>query len=174
MVLGLLFIPLAGSFLSMLPSRRVVRPPGAVDEKLFLELCTRCGICVDACSSEGRGTLEPCGILDGVSMMGTPKVNPLRAPCEARYGICEGRLPCVKSCPTGALRWIEPEEIKLGSVSWSPGRCIAVLGGECLVCAEVCPVPGVITREMGSRSSIVIDVWGVGDAFTHAQPTQRH
>ncbi|MCF3653452.1 MAG: 4Fe-4S dicluster domain-containing protein [Aigarchaeota archaeon] len=149
MMLGLLFIPLAGGFLSMLPGGRVVRPPGAVDERLFLELCTRCGICVKACSSEGRGTLEPCGLLDGVSMMGTPKVNPLRAPCESRYGMCEGRLPCVRSCPTGALRWIEPEEIKLGSVSWSPDRCIAVLGGECLVCAEVCPAPGAITPRNG-------------------------
>jgi len=143
-LLGALFTPLLGGILFTLPRKKVVRPPGAVKEDLFLKICIRCGLCIEACFKEGRGTLEPCGILDGIALIGTPKVNPLRAPCEALYGKCEGKLPCVKACPTGALKWVEPHEIKIGSVEWYPRRCIAVLRGGCLVCAEVCPVPGAI------------------------------
>lgn len=146
-IAGAIIIPLVLGFIHVLPSERVVRPPGAVEEKLFLEICMRCGICIKACSKEGRGTLEPCVLMDGPSLIGTPKVNPLRAPCEAVHGKCEGKLPCVKSCPTGALKWMEPGQIKLGSVRWNPRICIAFYGAECLVCAEVCPVPGAIIPE---------------------------
>lgn len=143
-MLGALLVPFIGGSLATLPSRRVVRPPGAIHEERFLEICVRCGVCIEACFKEGRGTLELCDLLDGPPLIGTPKVNPLRAPCEALYGKCENKLPCVKSCPTGALRWVEPTEIKLGSVKWSSGFCIASRGGTCLVCAEVCPIPGAI------------------------------
>lgn len=140
-------LPLVGGSISALPSKRVVRPPGAVEEEFFMKICVRCGICIEACSREGRGTLEFCSILDGPPLIGTPKVNPLRAPCEFLYGKCEGKLPCVKSCPTGALRWAESSKIKLGSVKWSHRLCIAFHGADCLICAEVCPVPGAIIPE---------------------------
>jgi len=146
-MLGALLVPLVGISIAALPSRRVVRPPGAIEEERFLEICVRCGACIEACFRDGRGTLEPCGLPDGLPLIGTPKVNPLRAPCEALYGKCENNLPCIRSCPTGALKWVEPDEIKLGSVKWSPRLCIAFLGGTCLICAEVCPVPGAITPE---------------------------
>ncbi|RLF15256.1 MAG: hypothetical protein DRJ66_04690 [Thermoprotei archaeon] len=148
-IMGALLMPIIGRLLFTFPRKRVVRPPGAIKEDDFLRACIRCGMCIEACSRDGTGTLEPCGILDGIPLMGTPKVNPLKAPCEARYGRCEGVLPCVKACPTSALKWIEPDRIKLGSVEWNPKRCIAVLHGDCLVCAEVCPVPGAITIRRG-------------------------
>jgi len=123
----------------------VVRPPGAVIEEEFLKRCIRCGRCISACSTNGSGTLEECGYLDGFSLVGTPKVNPIRAPCEALFGKCEGVLPCVKACPTGALVWVEPHQIKLGSVEWIKERCIAFKKGGCLVCYETCPVDGAIS-----------------------------
>jgi len=43
--------------------------------------------------------------------------------------ICEG-LPCVKSCPTGALQWDEV----IGRVILFPEECI-----HCDLCVEVCP-----------------------------------
>lgn len=123
----------------------VVRPPGAVVEEEFLKRCIRCGKCIVACSTNGSGTLEECGYLDGLSLVGTPKVNPIRAPCEALFGKCEGVLPCIKACPTSALMWVEPHQIKLGSVKWIKERCIAFKKGGCLVCYETCPLDSAIS-----------------------------
>ncbi len=131
---------------------KVVRPPGAIVEEEFLKKCIRCGRCVEACSTNGTGTLELCTFSDGFNVVGTPKINAYKAPCEARFGRCEGVLPCVKACPTGALIWVEPHEIKLGSVEWLRERCIAFKGGHCLVCYEVCPVEeAIIVREVNIR-----------------------
>jgi len=131
-----------------LPRKRVVRPPGAITEEKFLELCIRCGVCIITCSREGTGTLEPCSLSDGLALYGTPKINPLKAPCEAVKGRCEGILPCVRSCPTGALQYIDTNRIKLGTVIWNPRNCIAVRkGGGCLVCIEACPIVGAITSK---------------------------
>lgn len=131
--------------LAILPRKRVVRPPGAIVEEVFLELCSRCGACITACSKEGTGALEPCSLTDGLVLYRTPKINPLKAPCEAVEGRCKGVLPCVRSCPTGALQFIDISEIKLGTVIWNSKNCIAVKkGGGCLVCIEVCPIKGAI------------------------------
>lgn len=128
-----------------LPRKRVIRPPGAIVEEEFLELCIRCSACIITCSKEGTGTLEPCSLIDGLALYGTPKINPFKAPCEAVKGRCEGKLPCVRSCPTGALQYVEVSKIKLGTVIWNSKNCIAVKkGGGCLVCIEVCPVVGAI------------------------------
>jgi len=136
---------LAKLFFRLPKESKVVRPPGAIVEEEFLNKCIRCGKCVAACSTDGSGTLETCGYLDGLSLVGTPKVNPIKAPCEALFGKCEGVLPCVKACPTKALVWVEPHQIKLGSVEWIKERCIAFRKGGCLVCYETCPVDGAIS-----------------------------
>jgi len=125
--------------------RNVVRPPGALIENVFLKLCTKCGLCIEACGIAGTGTLEKCSIFHGLEKRGTPRVNPLKAPCEIIKGRCEDSPPCVKACPTGALQLVDSSFVKLGSVEWYRDRCIAVIkGGGCLVCYEVCPISGAI------------------------------
>lgn len=142
--LALIGSSLAGisAFIPLQPRSRLVRPPGAVVEDKFLSLCIRCGLCIEKCVT---GTLEPSTILDGPAVWATPKVNAVRAPCEAVGGRCEGILPCVEACPTGALVKVDTESIKMGSVRWVKENCIAYLRkGGCLVCFEVCPIRGAI------------------------------
>ena len=135
-------MPVLAALAKIRPTVEFVRPPGAVVEEEFLALCTRCEACIEACLT---GTLEPVSPLASLAAWGTPRVNPLKAPCEFLAGRCEELLPCIQACPTGALRIVEVSWIKLGSVEWIKENCIAYrYGGGCLVCKEVCPVPGAI------------------------------
>lgn len=135
-------VPLAAAAARAGGPPKLVRPPGALVEEEFLARCARCGACIEVCVT---GTLEPVSPLLSLAAWGTPMVNPLKAPCEFIHGRCEGILPCVQACPTGALMMVGTEEIKLGSVEWMKENCIAYRrGGGCLVCKEVCPVPNAI------------------------------
>ena len=145
-----------GSVARLLPSRRVVRPPGALVEDAFLARCIRCGQCVESCVT---GTLTFCTIEDGLAIWGTPKVDPLRAPCEAVAGRCEDYRACVEACPTSALVYVEPERVKMGSAIWIPENCIAQRGGHCLVCEEVCPVEDAITHKGKGRGRKKVPVF---------------
>jgi NAD-dependent dihydropyrimidine dehydrogenase PreA subunit len=51
-------------------------------------------------------------------------------------------MPCVKSCPTGALT-LPPqvwEGYRLGTLEFLPERCVTYRGTPCRVCADACPV----------------------------------
>lgn len=121
-------------------SETLVRPPGAVEEELFVARCMRCNRCLEVCPT---GTITIAGVEDGLLTMGTPKVDALRGPCEAFAGRCEDLLPCVSSCPTGALQ--SGRGIKIGSAEINRSLCIAwTRNGGCLVCKEICPVPAAI------------------------------
>ena len=75
-------------------ARWMPRPPGAVDGKDFLALCSRCGQGVTSCPYE---TLRLAGPFDPAPG-GTPFFVPEEIPCY----MCKD-IPCVKACPTGAL-----------------------------------------------------------------------
>lgn len=109
----------------------LLRPPGAVSEAAFLEACTRCGDCAQACPHEAiRPATERLR-----EAAGTPVVDPIAAPCL----MCED-LPCIASCETGALRPEAPAA--LGSARVQPLDCLNRLSSTCSVCVERCPVPG--------------------------------
>jgi len=135
----------AGVLVGFIPSyvrslKSPVRPPGAVEEDLFLARCLRCGRCLEVCPT---GAITLSGVEDGLMAVGTPTVDALRGPCEAFAGRCDGLLPCVRSCPSGALQW--GRGIKIGSAEIDRSLCIAwKRNGGCLVCKEVCPVPEAI------------------------------
>ena len=66
-----------------------LRPPGAVEEELFLERCTRCGDCIPAC---------PYGSIKKNPANGFPILFANESPCF----LCDD-VPCVAACETEAL-----------------------------------------------------------------------
>lgn len=113
---------------------RALRPPWAVPETLFLQLCTRCGECQGACETQiiSRG--------DG----GYPKIDFSRGECT----FCQA---CVDSCPEGALAVLGKSQ---GAVPWHHvanigQECLGIKGVYCKSCGEVCEV-GAISFTFGS------------------------
>ncbi len=102
--------------------RLFLRPPGALDEKLFLASCIKCGQCLQVCPPQ---VIELAGISQGFGI-GTPYIIPRQGGCI----LCNG-LPCVLACPTGALN----HDLSLGkdaemglAVITNPETCLSVQG----------------------------------------------
>ena len=116
----------------------LIRPPGAIPEDRFLDICLRCEECVKACSSTG-GCLQPSGAEYGWAGFWTPRAR-------MREGYCEyGCILCGQVCPSGAILPLN-EEVKkqtiIGTAYIDRSRCIPFERGEdCIVCEEHCPTP---------------------------------
>jgi ferredoxin-type protein NapG len=101
-----------------------LRPPGAADEALFLERCTKCGDCTKAC---------PYGSITFHPQNGTPVIFADQMPCY----LCED-VPCIAACATEALHPVEGRlQIRMGLASVSHRVCTA--GQGCHACASQCP-----------------------------------
>jgi ferredoxin-type protein NapG len=107
--------------------RLLLRPPGALDEDIFLASCIKCGQCLQVCPPQ---VIKLAGISQGFGI-GTPYIIPREGGCI----LCSG-LPCVLACPTGALT----HELSLGkdaemglAVISGPGTCLSVRGVNDLV-----------------------------------------
>jgi len=72
----------------------LLRPPGAVDEESYRNLCIKCGQCLQVCPYDSI-LLED---IDGGATMGMAYIDPSKRGCY----LCEA-FPCVLACPTGAL-----------------------------------------------------------------------
>ncbi len=115
------------------PSRTLVRPPGALPEKEFLEKCTRCNECVKVCPEESImkfvGEESPLHL--------TPMLSVRKSPCV----LCED-FPCIKVCEPEAL--VMPaarEEVKMGIAVINEKLCYAWQGGQdCDYCIKECPI----------------------------------
>jgi polyferredoxin len=116
----------------------LIRPPGAVTEEDFLDLCLRCEACVKACSATG-GCLQPAGFEHGISGFWTPRADMRRGYCEYSCTLC-GQV-----CPSGAIKPLDEETKKrrvIGLAYIDRSRCIPwERGEECIVCEEHCPLP---------------------------------
>ena len=107
--------------------RLLLRPPGALDEDVFLASCIKCGQCLQVCPPQ---VIKLAGISQGFGV-GTPYIIPREGGCI----LCSG-LPCVLACPTGALA----HELSLGkdaemglAVISGPDTCLSVRGVNDLV-----------------------------------------
>ena len=118
---------------------KVIRPPGAVEERAFLERCIRCAECMKVCPNNA---LHPAFFEAGVEGLWTPILI-------ARIGYCEySCVLCGQVCPTGAIQKITEKEkmgigqppIKIGTAFYDHGRCLPwSMQTPCIVCEEFCP-----------------------------------
>ena len=77
-------------------NRRVpIRPPGSVQEDLFLDLCIRCGQCFVVCPGP---VLRPAGLEYGIESLWTPAADLDHAGCH------QDCKHCTQVCPTGAIQ----------------------------------------------------------------------
>jgi len=115
---------------------RLIRPPGAVPEKEFLELCQRCGLCMKVCPTNA---INPTLAEAGMAGLWTPRLIMIMGYCEYTCTLC------TSVCPTGAIKEITAKEkierpIKIGSAFIDRGRCLPWSGNfPCIVCEEHCP-----------------------------------
>ena len=118
---------------------RVIRPPGSVPEKEFLERCIRCAECMKVCPNDA---LHPAFFEAGIEGIWTPILIP-------RIGYCEHScVLCGQVCPTGAIQKITEEQklgigqkpISIGTAFYDQGRCLPwAMSTPCIVCEEFCP-----------------------------------
>jgi ferredoxin-type protein NapG len=102
-----------------------LRPPGAVEEELFLDRCTRCGDCLPAC---------PYGSIKKDLATGYPVIFANESPCY----LCED-FPCIAACGEDALLPVEDRtEVRMGLAVVSRADCTADQG--CQFCLAKCPV----------------------------------
>lgn len=101
-----------------------MRPPGAVEELLFLERCTRCNDCATAC---------PHHSIQFDRRDGSPVIFPDQEPCH----LCDD-FPCIAACATDALVTVASrEEVRMGLAVVSHHLCTASQG--CHACVSQCP-----------------------------------
>ncbi|WP_434045899.1 MULTISPECIES: 4Fe-4S binding protein [Sorangium] len=118
---------------------RVIRPPGSVEEREFLERCIRCAECMKVCPNNA---IHPAFFEAGIEGLWTPIVIP-------RIGYCEHScVLCGDVCPTGAIQKITEEQkmgigqkpISIGTAFYDQGRCLPwSMSVPCIVCEEFCP-----------------------------------
>lgn len=121
-----------GAFFATRDSAEAIRPPGAQDEQDFLSRCIKCGRCIEACPYV---SLKAADASSGFAI-GTPLLDVREQACR----LCED-FPCVKVCPTGALRDIEERsDVDMGLAVIDNELCIAMQGMRCEVCYRVCPL----------------------------------
>lgn len=108
-----------------------IRPPGATEEFEFINLCSRCGKCQEACPNSAIMSLtEESTLVE----MGTPYLEPEETPCS----FC---LKCIEVCPTGALN--KDNKLRIGIAEIDKTTCMAWQGVYCGNCAHYCDYQGV-------------------------------
>ena len=117
----------------------LLRPPGAVTERQFLQDCTRCDKCIHACPKDA---IVKAPKKFGFLVMGTPYIDPIKNPCV----MCDD-LPCISACPDSALLPVDsPGEVNMGYAILDKNKCQAYGDTFCQQCIIDCPIPGAITQ----------------------------
>jgi MauM/NapG family ferredoxin protein len=129
----------------------VLRPPGAVAEQDFLQLCTLCGACAEACPHDSI-VGAPSRFREAA---GSPMIDAFNTPCH----MCDD-APCIAACEPGALRDDLPK--KLGLAMLQQHSCLAYNNSFCSVCAERCPEEGAIEVERGKPRIVAENCTGCG------------
>ncbi len=114
---------------------KLIRPPGAREEREFLKRCIQCGLCMKVCPTNA---LHPTLAEAGLEGVWTPRLIPQIGYCDYDCNLC-GQV-----CPTGAIEAMpveEKQQAKLGLATFDTTRCLPyAYGRDCIICAEHCPV----------------------------------
>lgn len=145
-IAGLLFTPMArlSGKSGKAFSKEVIRPPGSVEERLFLERCIKCDQCIRVCPTN---VLQPAVGEAGIEGLWTPILDMKVGYCDVNCTLC-GQV-----CPTGAIQKMTPaqkngvdeyrgkrEQMSIGTAFYDRGRCLPWgMDTPCVVCEEVCP-----------------------------------
>ncbi len=134
-LLGIAAIPFFRlSPLTRRASPKLIRPPGALPEKKFLQKCVRCSECMKVCPTNA---LQPALAEAGPEGIWTPVLVPKIGYCEYYCSLCS------QVCPTGAIEELTVEEkikVRIGLAWVNKNTCIPYdLGTPCIVCEEHCP-----------------------------------
>jgi len=155
-------------------------PPGATED--FYGRCIRCGLCYFACNYMGYNAIRLAGLREGLSRLGSPVVDELIThPCT----LC---MECTKICPTGALKEIPKEEVKMGIALIDPDLCWAWNSGDCKSCAKACPFGsevfeftfnewGVHTRVIADKCKgcgLCVPACPIGGSAIHVLPREEY
>jgi len=115
--------------------RKYIRPPGAVEESVFLSRCTRCNECIKVCphfSIRGMDSDVEYGI-------GTPIIVPEITPCR----LCPD-LPCISACKDKALMPVDDiKNVRIGAALIDRINCLDYSGdgaSPCQKCYKECPL----------------------------------
>jgi len=115
-----------------------LRPPGALAEDEFLDRCTRCFKCGNACPNS---CIKFGSLADGLSNAFTPYI-------QARDRGCILCGECANVCPTGALQPFETtregwkEGVAMGLARVNKDMCYSFHGRTCGACYRACPLAG--------------------------------
>ncbi|MEM7254570.1 MAG: 4Fe-4S dicluster domain-containing protein [Pseudomonadota bacterium] len=140
----------------------MIRPPGSVEEREFLERCIKCDQCINVCPTN---VLQPATFREGgIEAVWTPILNFNIAHCQLKCTLCS------TVCPTGSIREISVAEklgegmyaeqgpVRLGTAFIDTNRCLPWANQiPCVVCEEVCPVA---PKAIQSIDEEVKDVFG--------------
>ena len=111
-----------------------LRPPGAVEEALFISLCTRCDECIKVCPH------QCIRYADSDTGLGTAVIVAREAACR----LCSD-LPCIEACKTGALKHVDNiRDVKMGVAVIDKARCLDYAEEQfscCQQCYRQCPFP---------------------------------
>ena len=122
-----------------------MRPPGAVSESLFPEMCRRSGECVRVCPVQAI-KIDP----SAYKGKGAPYIDADEQACV----VCDG-LHCTSACPTGALVTTARDNIRMGSAIWHEDTCLRREGGSCTICVDRCPLGSVAIALREGRIEVI-------------------
>lgn len=114
-------------------SETVIRPPGAVEPRLFNILCCRCGSCIKACPT---GILKPnTDFTEPLAWM-TPVASFKTGYCLETCSLCS------RVCSSGAITRFSTDDkrrLYMGTAEIDLSKCYLSNNRECNKCKESCP-----------------------------------
>jgi len=131
--------------------RRLLRPPGSIDETRLVGACIRGGNCIRACPEE---IVQPDAGNAGIAGFLAPKVSFDEKYCR------EDCNRCTQICPSGAIAQLTLEEknkAPIGLARLEAPLCLLWDDGECDLCEKVCPF-GAISIDWNPEEYVALPV----------------